>query len=114
MAERSSDLVDHPPHYKRGGIECIDVIEAWDLGYHLGNALKYISRAGHKGDALTDLKKAEWYLKREIERIEKSAKPLVDPTAIDIRGYYCANCTRQDILADGLCGLCHPGRFWRP
>jgi hypothetical protein len=64
------DMVNHPPHYKRGGIETIDVVEAWGLGYRLGNAVKYISRAGHKGHALEDLKKARWYLDREIAKLE--------------------------------------------
>jgi hypothetical protein len=66
-----SDLVNHPPHYTRGGIETIDVIEAWGLGFHLGNALKYIARAGHKGDALEDLQKARWYIDRAIARMER-------------------------------------------
>lgn len=70
QAARQS-AVDHPPHYTRGGIETIDAIEAWGLGFHLGNAVKYISRAGHKGDALEDLKKARWYLDREIARRSK-------------------------------------------
>lgn len=64
------DPVNRPEHYTRGGIECIDVIEALGLGYHLGNAMKYLWRAGHKADALEDLKKARWYLDREIERRE--------------------------------------------
>jgi len=64
------DPVSHPPHYCIGGIECIDVIEAWGLGFHLGNALKYIARAGRKEGAtsVTDLEKAAFYLAREIER----------------------------------------------
>ncbi len=66
------DAVNHPEHY--GGAdnpyECIRVIEAWNLGFCLGNAVKYIGRAGKKGDTLTDLRKAAWYLKREIERLE--------------------------------------------
>jgi hypothetical protein len=61
----------NPPHYVgAGGLEAIAVIEAFELGFHLGNALKYILRAGRKGDRLTDLKKARWYLDREIERAE--------------------------------------------
>ena len=69
------DLVNHPPHY--GGnkpdnpYETIKVIEAWQLGFHLGNTVKYISRAGKKGAALEDLKKAAWYLNREIQNREK-------------------------------------------
>ena len=64
-----SDSVDHPPHYRKGsGYEAIDVIEAWGLGFSLGNAVKYICRAGLKQDALEDLEKARWYLDHEIER----------------------------------------------
>jgi len=63
-----SEAVNHPPHY--GGAdnpyEAIKVIEAWKLGFNLGNTVKYISRAGKKGAALTDLEKARWYLDREI------------------------------------------------
>lgn len=62
------EAVHHPAHYQSGGMECIDVIEAFALGFHLGNAVKYILRAGRKGDRLEDLKKAAWYLNREIER----------------------------------------------
>ena len=64
-------MINSPPHYQNGGVETIDVIEAWDLGYHLGNCVKYISRAGKKGDRLEDLKKARWYLDREIEKSER-------------------------------------------
>ena len=61
--------VDHPDHYRRDtGHEAIDVIEAWGLGFNLGNAVKYIARAGLKGDAVEDLEKARWYLDREIAR----------------------------------------------
>lgn len=60
------DVVNHPPHYKTGGIETIDFIEAKELGYHLGNVIKYVSRAKHKGNELEDLKKAQWYLERAI------------------------------------------------
>ena len=48
----------------------IDAIEAWELPYHLGNVVKYVARAKHKGDELTDLRKARWYLDRYIGRIE--------------------------------------------
>jgi hypothetical protein len=65
------DMVNHPPHYKVGGIEVIDFIEAKQLGYNLGNVVKYVSRAGKKGtDALQDLQKARWYLERAIQRAE--------------------------------------------
>ncbi len=66
--------VDHPAHYggKDNPFEAIKVIEAWALGFNLGNAAKYIARAGKKGDALEDLKKAAWYLSREIQLLEKA------------------------------------------
>jgi len=68
MSPAPTDTVNHPPRYKAGGLEVIDVIEAFGLGFRLGNAIKYLLRAGRKGDAVEDLKKAAWYLQREIER----------------------------------------------
>ena len=65
--------VDHPKHYNAGKIEVIDAIEDWGLGFHLGNVVKYVARAEHKGRTLEDLKKAQWYLNRAIEKLE--AKP---------------------------------------
>lgn len=60
------DAVNHPPHYKVGGIETIDFIEAKKLGYNLGNVVKYLTRADHKGNRKQDLEKAKWYLEREL------------------------------------------------
>ncbi len=60
------DPVNHPAHYKVGGIETIDFIEAKKLNYNLGNVVKYVSRADHKGERLENLEKARWYLDREI------------------------------------------------
>lgn len=68
------DLVNSPPHYTQGGIETIDFIESKQLNYRLGNAVKYISRAAHKGNTLQDLEKAEWYLNREINAIRSGLK----------------------------------------
>jgi hypothetical protein len=69
-----ADVVNHPGHY--GGednpYEAIKVVEAWGLDFHLGNVVKYISRAGKKGDVLEDLKKARWYLDRKIAALENS------------------------------------------
>lgn len=65
------DNVNQPAHYKVGGIETIDFIEAKELDYHLGNAVKYISRANHKGNRLQDLEKAQWYLNRAISQIKE-------------------------------------------
>jgi hypothetical protein len=62
---------DSPPtHYSRLDPQPIEVIEAWGLGFHLGNVLKYIARAEHKGTELRDLRCAEWYLKRQIQLVE--------------------------------------------
>jgi hypothetical protein len=61
------DSVNNPAHYTDGGIETIDFIEAKKLNYHLGNAVKYISRAGKKSNKVEDLKKAIWYIEREIK-----------------------------------------------
>jgi hypothetical protein len=68
IEEPKADPVNHPTHYKIGGIETIDFIEAKALGYHLGNAVKYITRADHKGNRLQDLQKAKWYIDRAIEK----------------------------------------------
>lgn len=65
--KQAMDLVNHPAHYKAGGIETIDFIEAKDLNYRLGNVIKYVARAGKKHtDPVQDLEKALWYLQREI------------------------------------------------
>ena len=64
--DKAHDPVNHPSHYKVGGIETIDFIEAKGLNYNLGNAIKYITRADYKGSKAQDLAKAIWYLRREI------------------------------------------------
>jgi hypothetical protein len=66
--EKNIEAVNHPLHYGGGDnpYETIKVIEAWELGFSLGNAVKYISRAGKKVNAVEDLEKAIWYINREI------------------------------------------------
>jgi len=65
------DPINSPAHYAEGrSYEPIDVIEDWELNYNLGNACKYISRAGRKQNQLEDLKKARWYIDREIQSLE--------------------------------------------
>ena len=70
-----NDNVDHPYHYGGNGnpYETINVIEAWDLGFCLGNAVKYISRAGKKSSdtEIEDLKKAVWYINRRIQELKE-------------------------------------------
>jgi hypothetical protein len=65
------DSVRHPAHYNQGKIEVIEFIEDKEFGFHRGNAIKYLSRAGKKDPdkELEDLAKAAWYIAREIELI---------------------------------------------
>jgi hypothetical protein len=69
--DKSVDIINHPPHYNQSNIQPIDVIEKWQLGYHLGNVIKYVCRCGHKGSPLEDLKKARWYLDRKIQYLSE-------------------------------------------
>ena len=62
------EMVNHPDHYQGKKMEVIDIIEDYELGFHLGNAIKYILRADKKGNTKQDLKKAIWYIQREIDR----------------------------------------------
>ena len=73
MEQAKNDPVNHPSHYTSGSIEVIDYIEDQKFPYHLGNAVKYISRAGKKNPEKTveDLNKAVWYINRYIELLEK-------------------------------------------
>lgn len=74
------ESVNHPEHYKSlatcdscgNGIECIDIVE--HLNFNIGNVFKYLWRAGKKGSKIEDIYKAQWYLEREIERLEKDVK----------------------------------------
>ena len=72
VTKHHTDMVNSPPHYKTGGIETIDFIEAKKLDYNLGNAVKYITRADHKGDKHEDLCKARWYLNRAIASVSNN------------------------------------------
>lgn len=68
------DPVNHPSHYcsSPSGVECIDIAE--HMNFNLGNALKYLWRAGLKGDAIEDLEKSSWYIRREIQRRTRSSR----------------------------------------
>lgn len=67
VPDEKPEAINHPAHYQSGGMEVIDVIDAFRLGFNIGNAIKYALRSGKKGDRIEDLKKARWYLDREIE-----------------------------------------------
>lgn len=68
---KQEDTIDHPNYYNSGSIEAIEVIDDWDLGFCLGNAVKYIARAGKKNPEkkIEDLNKAIWYIQHEIEKV---------------------------------------------
>lgn len=69
LLKELQDKSPHSDHYRKGKIEPIEVIEDWGLGFCLGNAVKYIARADHKGTKKQDLEKARWYLEREIAKL---------------------------------------------
>ena len=69
----TKETVNHPSHYNNG-IEAIDYIESHNMNFNTGNVIKYVTRAKHKGTELEDLRKASWYLNREIENLEKEGK----------------------------------------
>ena len=68
--------VQHPDHYNAGKFEVIDVIEDWNLGFNLGNTVKYVARAEHKGNEVQDLKKAAWYLLRRLREVSDMGEDL--------------------------------------
>lgn len=84
-----AEAVNHPAHYNAGKIEVIEAIEDWMLSYHLGNAVKYIARAGKKdpGRVIEDLQKAVWYLNRRIELLqaEREQREVVRPNDMHTR-----------------------------
>ena len=76
-------MAQSPAYYTRGSIECWDFIRDQQLNYHLGNALKYICRAGHKDSAVSDLKKAIHYLENEIENRQPPKPKLIPKNSYD-------------------------------
>ena len=69
--KQGKEVVDHPKHYAgRNGFEAIDVIDAFNLNFNLGSAIKYILRLGKKDDEVTELEKAIWYLQHELQNIK--------------------------------------------
>ena len=89
----SNDVVERPAHYTFSDIEPIQVVEAWGLSFHLGSVIKYLARAGRKGDRVLDLRKAEWFLRREIERLQPtSAGHVEQPTDDSDSPEICSAC----------------------
>lgn len=108
--DKVNDAVNHPAHYTDGNIEVIDFIEDKKLSYHLGNAIKYICRAGKKDPdkEIEDLRKAIWYINRYIKRKEsRSFEPAEDFEEDCPR--VCANCRHWRHIPDGgEFGTCGP------
>ena len=71
MDRPTKETVNHPAHYQGNRFEVIDIIEDYNLNFHLGNVIKYVLRADKKNNRVEDLKKAAWYLSRELEREEE-------------------------------------------
>ena len=71
--KEEKESVNHPNHYggENNPLEVINIIEHYDLNFNLGNVIKYCLRAGKKDELIQELKKAQWYIKREIQRLEK-------------------------------------------
>jgi hypothetical protein len=94
------DVVNKPSHYAEGRkFEPIAVIEDWGLNYHLGNALKYISRAGRKDDVLQDLRKAVWYIERYVEEEENNRNCVIEQEQVDFETG-CVNLYSEVLKAD--------------
>lgn len=85
----SDSAVNHPAHYNAGKIEVIEAIEDWKLGYHLGNTVKYVARAGKKDPTkeIEDLEKGRWYLDRRIEllKAERESREITRPNDMNPR-----------------------------
>lgn len=105
-----TDSVNHPAHYNVGNIEVIDAIEDWGLNFCLGNAVKYIARADHKGEPVEDLQKAVFYLNHEIVR-RKTDNP--DATLFRFQGYECLLSRSGDDFFPNecCCVICDVCRF---
>lgn len=75
MKRKANDPVNNPSHYNQhpSGVQCIQITE--HMGFCIGNAIKYLWRADLKGDAIEDLRKAEWYIQREIQRRLDAPRP---------------------------------------
>ena len=100
------DIVNHPSHYTDGKIECIDFIEDQGFGFHLGNAVKYISRCGKKNPKkeIEDLQKAKWYIQRAIDHPDNNFSKY--PSLKIKPAEYCHEKKMDDILANAMECIC--------
>lgn len=98
------EKINHPEHYKGNKYEAIDIIDDYQLGFNLGNAVKYILRAGKKGDAAEDLKKAKWYIEHEICKLmneKEKSKEQRSKRCSECKRYETKNCRLEDLIRHG-------------
>lgn len=81
-ATKAQETVNHPSHYQSDNLETIEVIDEFKLNFNLGNTIKYILRCGRKTDAIEDLQKAQWYIKREIDKRMKESYERTDAAKV--------------------------------
>lgn len=108
MSENNKEMVNHPDHYKGKKFEVIDIIEDYNLNFCLGNAIKYILRAGKKGNKSEDLKKAIWYIEREIKNAETKENSLGNLYDNEKSFTKCMSCGKIFIANNGnmICNEC--------
>lgn len=103
------DMVNSPPHYTYSKLSAIDVVEDWNLPFHLGQVLKYIQRHRHKGAPVEDLKKAQWYLNRYTAFLEKEPNNINELVAGQT---FCSEC-KSVIQPSDTYALYHNGTVER-
>ncbi len=105
------DNVNHPSHYNSGKFEVIDFIDDQGLNFELGNAVKYISRAGKKDDYVQDLQKAIWYINRHIDLIDSGAYTYLAAAPKKINVYeFCVDVTSSSYLRAALMSIVSSNR----
>lgn len=76
VTDQQKDMANHPSHYNQGSIETIDFIEDQHFDFHIGTAIRYLCRAGHKWNEIEDLEKAIWYIQRKIDALKKAKEGI--------------------------------------
>lgn len=94
----NGEKINHPEHCKGNKYEAIDIIDDYQLGFNLGNAVKYILRAGKKGDTLEDLKKAKWYIKHEICKLMNEQEEKKEKNGDFHACYQCNKCFKSECV----------------
>lgn len=108
MSETKKEMVNHPEHYKGNKFEVIEIIEDYNLGFNLGNAVKYILRCEKKYTKTQDLKKAIWYIEREIKNINEKREKDIVTASFAIKSGICQSCGMPYDIKDGelICEEC--------